>query len=578
MRWLAALLMFGLVSLPAEDSTRSRILPSRWPKEELKRYLALENEWGKPRPAAVASKAMITGTTGPLAVHAGFEALRQGGTAADAALTTSLAQIALSAGGAISYAGMMTAVYYDAGTAKVYTLNAAYNTVQNEKSPRTIPGPGNHSGRTALVPGYVAGVQALHQRFGKLKFAALFSPAIWIAEKGVAVSPPVGSWLVSQKEFITRLPEARRIFTKPSGELYRTGDLLRQPDLAKTLKQVAKQGSAYMYTGKWAEHFVAAVQREGGRMTLGDLAAYRATWTEPLETSFHDYRVTSLGPPSTGGLVTLGALKLAEVAELKRYGHYSRSADTLYYLIQMARIGKMFVTLSPRMLRNYFPGVDPSPEARLTRDTAERIWAYIQKDMTRPPGQATHGPNHSTGVVAVDEQGNVAAILHSSNCTIWGTTGIFVDGVSIPDSAGIQQQEVAVVPPGGRLPDSTNPLIVLKDGKPVLASTAMGLGLHETTLQNLVNILDFGMDPKTSVDQPNFRGASPTEYRKEVIGEGDFSAAILDGLRVRGQPVQIVPRDNPLGYGYWIGIQIDRLGRRLTAGVTSAMNAWAEGY
>ena len=577
-RRLAVLLLLGLATLPAENGPRPRLLPGQWPKQELNHYLALENEWGRPQPEAVASKAMIAGTTGPLAIHAGFQALRQGGTAADAAITTALAQIALSAGGAISYAGMMTVVYYDAKTARTYTLNAAYNTVRNERTPRTIPGKGGHSGRTALVPGFMAGVETLHQRFGRLRFGTLFGPAIWIAAHGLAVSPPVGDWLVSEKQYITRLPEGRRIFTKPDGVMYRTGDLLRQPDLAKTLKQVAKHGSAYMYTGKWGRQFVDAVQREGGTMTLDDLAAYRANWTEPLETSFHDYRVVSLGPPSKGGLITLGALKFAEAADLRRYGHYTRSADTLYYLIQMVRIGKMFATMSPVMLANYFPGVDPSPEARLTQITAQRIWTYIQKDLNRPAGGPPAGPNHSTVVVAVDEQGNVATILHSCNCNIWGTSGIFVDGVSIPDSASIQQAEVAAARPGGRLSDTTNPVIVLKSGQPVLASSAMGFGLHETTVLNLVNILNFGMDPKKSVEQPNFRGASPTEYRNELIGEGDFSPAVLQGLRARGQPVQIAPKDNPYGAGYWIGIQIDRLHGRLAAGLTSNMNARAEGY
>ena len=574
-RFLAALTL-GLVPLMAQTAPGRRWLPNQWPKQDLARYLALENDWGRAQPAAVASQAMIAGTSGPVAVHAGLEALKHGGSAADAALTTSLAQIALSAGGAISYAGLLTAVYYDAASGKVYTLNAGYNTVRGETAPRTIPGPGGHSGRTALVPGFMAGVEALHRRFGKLPFATLFGPAIWIARNGIAVSPPVGGWLVSQKDVIKRLPETRRIFTRKDGELYRTGDLLRQPELAQTLKQVAKHGSGYMYTGKWARHFVAALQREDGRMTLGDLAEYRALWTEPLETSYREYRVASVGLPGYGGLITLGSLKLAEVAGLKKYGHYTESADALYYLIQMTRVEKLFVTMAPRMLRNYFPGVDPSPASRLTRDTAERIWALIQKDMTRPEGSGSSGPNHSTGVLAVDEQGNVAAILHSANDTIWGTTGIFVDGVSIPDSASFQQAEIAAAGPGARLPDSTNPLIVLKDGKPVLASTAMGFGLHEATLQNLVNVLDFGMDPKTSVDQPTFRGASPREYRKEVVGEGDFSPALLDGLRARGQPVEIVSKYDQLGF--WIGIQIDPTAHRLAAGVTSAMNALAEGY
>src|SRR4029077_13485154 len=109
-------------------------------------------------------------------------------------------------------------------------------------------------------------------------------------------------------------------------------------------------------------------------------------------------------------------------------------------------------------------------------------------------------------VLAVDEWGNAASILHSLNGLLWGSTGIFVDGISIPDSACFQQQAIASAGFGVRLPEATNPLIVLKGGKPVLASTTIGSDLHVATLQNLFNVLDFGMDPKTSVDQPNTRG------------------------------------------------------------------------
>jgi gamma-glutamyltranspeptidase len=255
----------------------------QWSKQDLSRYLVLQNGFDpelrkrvEPQRSATGSRAMIAGTSEPLAVHAGLEVLRRGGNAADAALTTALAQVALSAGAAISYAGILTAVYYDAATGKVYTLNACYNTVLNEKDPLSIPGFGEHSGRTALVPGFMAGVQALHDRFGKLPFSMLFGAAIWIAENGVAVNAPVSFWISSQKNFITRLPEKKRVFTRPDGELYKSGDLFRQPELAATLRKVAAGGSAYMYKGEWARHFVDHVQREGGQMTLDDLATYRA--------------------------------------------------------------------------------------------------------------------------------------------------------------------------------------------------------------------------------------------------------------------------------------------------------------
>ncbi len=100
----------------------------------------------------------------------------------------------------------------------------------------------------------------------------------------------------------------------------------------------------------------------------------------------------------------------------------------------------------------------------------------------------------------------MAAVLHTINTGLWGTTGIFVDGVSIPDSASFQQSLIARIKPGDRLPDTTNPVIVLKDGKPYLASSCIGSALHQNTMSNLVNVLDFGMDLKKSIDTPNFMG------------------------------------------------------------------------
>ncbi len=580
------ILLVASILLAQAPRGKSKFDPEQWPKQELDRYLALDGERAQPHPAVVSSKAMIAGTNDPFAIHAGLEVLAHGGNAVDAALTTSLAQIALEAGANVSYAGILEATYYDAASGKVYTLNARYNTVQNENDPLTIPGVGEHSGRTALVPGFMAGVQSLHDRFGKLPFATLFDPAIWIAEHGVAVNPRLARDFKRSERFITRLPEGKRTFTKADGSLYQTGELFRQPELAATLKKVARQGSGFLYKGEWARHFVDAVRRDGGRMTLDDLAAYHPMWTEPLQVSYRGYQVVSLGPPNRGGLITLGSLKLAETADLKKYGHYSNSAEALYYLIQILRIESAFANSSAEARKRRYPEIDPSLESQLTKETAERMWARIQHRPANRQPAVKPGPNHSDGVLAADERGNVVSILHSFSGIYWGSSGIFVDGVSIPDTASLQQQLMARVGPGARLPSASNPLIVLKGGKPVLASVAIGSGgVDEVTVQNLINILDFGMTPKTSVEQPNTRGpffgitgtASPKpELEKETIGEGDFPEAVLDGLRARGQAVKIVTKGAQLSY--WIGIQMNPAAHRIVAGLTPFMNAWAEGY
>lgn len=584
------------VSVRADfSSVRSEFSPDRWPPQDRDRYLALQAVSYDDAPTrldkvAVSANGMIAGTSDPLAVHAGLEALRRGGSAADAALTTALAQVALTAGSTVSYAGIMAVVYYDASTGKTSTLNAGYNTVQEEKDPRTIPTIGSHSGRTALVPGFMGGVQALHDRFGRLPFAALFAPAVWVAEEGVPVGPMVGNLLRAEEQFITRLPATRRIFTKEDGTLYGHGDVLRQPELATTLTNVAARGAAYMYSGAWAHRFVEAVRREGGKMTLDDLSAYRAEWTEPLRIEYRDYEVISLGLPSIGGLHTLSALELAEVADLNRLGHYTASPEALYTLIQISRLQRILAFTPDAALEAAFPDVGWSPASALTRTTAERLLAHIRKPDWQPKMlrllNQTVASNHSAGVVAVDEQGNVASLVHTCNCAGWGSTGIFVDGVSIPDSASFQQRQIADAGAGARLPEGLNPLIVLKSGKPTLASAAVGAGLFEATLQNLISVLDFDMDPKTAVDQPNYHGPSieisrrshpRLELEKEVLVEGDFPEAVLKGLRARGQALELL-KAPPSTTGTWIGIRIDFKNRELRGGVPSRLRAHVEGY
>jgi gamma-glutamyltranspeptidase/glutathione hydrolase len=262
----------------------------------------------------------------------------------------------------------------------------------------------------------------------------------------------------------------------------------------------------------------------------------------------------------------------------------------LYSLIQISRLQRILAFTPAAALKHEFPDVDWSPASRLTADTAERLWAHIRKpdwhrQMLRLLNQ-TVTSSHSAGVLAVDEQGNVASILHTCNCYGWGSTGIFVDGVSIPDSASFQQRQIADAGAGVRLPDASNPLIVLKNGRPMLASVAVGSGLHEATLQNLINVLDFDMDPKSAVDQPNYHGPSyeltswgeaKLELEKEAFLEGDFPVAVLNGLRARGQAIKLT-NVAPGMMGTWIGIRIDSSGRQMRGGVPGRLRAHVEGY
>src|SRR5262249_38483780 len=149
-------------------------------------------------------------------------------------------------------------------------------------------------------------------------------------------------------------------------------------------------------------------------------------------------------------------------------------------------------------------------------------WHGLPKTMQ---AKANTSP-HTDGLVVVDQWGNMAAVNHTINTMLWGNTGLFVDGISIPDSARFQGSDIEKPGPGHRLPNGMSPLIVCRDGKPVHGSVAVGGGLHAKTMQVLGNILEFGMGPQAAVDTPAFVGWSPGRVEANT-----FTPETLKALR-----------------------------------------------
>ena len=502
---------------------------------------------------------VVVGTTGPVAVHAGLQSLKKGGTAADAALATALTQVVECGGSYVSYAGVLSMVYYEADTGKIHYLNAGFNTPLQEKDPFTIPSEGEPRGRTTLVPGFMSGVQAAHDRFGKLSRREVFAPAIELAEQGMKVRPLLARQLQDTKERLSRFPETRHIFTKEDGTFYAEGEHFRQPELAKTLRHVADRGAAFMYTGEWADRFVAAVQKEGGRITLEDMKLYRALWQEPLQTAYRGHEVYAPGVSSRGGVALVEALHLLERADLSKQGYYTTTPAGLFWLMQIGHC-QILSFLPTKSLEN-FDGLDLTPASRVKKETASGIWQRIEDGkwpfaaIFRTQGRLPQ--NHSDGVVVADRWGNMAAVTHTIHTNSWGQA-LFVDGISIPDAAALQQAAIQETGPGKRLPDTMCPLIVLKGGKPVLGSSAIGSSLHQRTIQVLTSVLDFRMDPQSAVEQPSILMAAFSDGPPVAqVERGRFDGKLLDAVRALGQQVREISAqeaDN-LG-GYWVGVQI----------------------
>lgn len=542
----------------------------------------------KPEPARLG---MVTGTTGSTAIEGGVEILKAGGSAADAALATALTQICMAAGSWVSYAGIMTMVYFDASTGTTYNLNAGYNTVAAETDPLTLPGIDptqlstnlygasyEPSGRTALVPGFMAGVEAAHQRFGKLPRGEVFEPAIRCAELGFEWSDGLTNQYKFRQDVLGRLPETKAIYTKPDGSAYRTGDTFKQPVLANTLRKLAEHGAGYMYTGPWAKKFIAALERDGGRMTMEDLANYKVVWSQPLHSTYHGYDIYVHGLPASGGVNLIEAMNLAEVSGLSKLGRYSKSPEAMFTLAQITKPGMMFAFADPAMFKPL--GLDLSLESRVTKPAAAKLWELMRTGkMPLIPAMPTL-PVHSDAVIAIDRWGNIASVCHSINAVSWGGSGINVDGVSIPDSASFQRTEIARVKPGSRLPDPTNPGLVVRDGKPFMGFSSIGAGLHVRTVGALINVLDFGMTPQQAIDEPSLGmfvlGAPGETTPPMAVGARDFSPEFIERVGKLGQKLV----ENDQMRGYWLGIQVDQQTGELHGGAIRelALGGRAVGY
>jgi gamma-glutamyltranspeptidase/glutathione hydrolase len=189
---------------------------------------------------------------------------------------------------------------------------------------------------------------------------------------------------------------------------------------------------------------------------------------------------------------------------------------------------------------------------------------------------ADNGPGHSSSLVAVDSEGNVAAVLHSINTSLWGEGGLVIDGVSIPDAACFQQQLVKDTGPGKRLPTQTEPVIVLKNGRPVLATSAIGPSIDYDTIRVLTNALDFSMEPQEAWDAASI--LAPVDAR-ERAAEGEYSEMMLKEVAKLGLEIEVVEQRLANRYrGTGVMLTIDPQSGRMVGAASTRSNGGALAY
>lgn len=531
--------------------------PAKWKPADRNRVEQLEMSPFPPQARAIEGQSVLISDTGsPIAVQAGLEALKQGGTASDAAATVALTQITTVLGSYVSFAGIAELVYYEAKTGKVYSMNAGWNSYRGETDPKTIPTAdlgmlgGGHStgigaeGRKTLVPGFMAGIEAMHKRFGRLPFAQLFQPAIWYAENGITVNSLMATYFGMQTKYLSRTAEGKNFLHQGGSDSPKIGDRFVQSELAKTLRGVARNGAQYMYTGPWGQQFVAAVDSNGGKATMDDMANYRVTWEEPLSTTFDGATVFVPGKSNEGGHQVLEALNLIEQLHLDKRDPYWNDAKVfrdLSKILQFVEIGPYVTPEVAKYQRKN--NLKFSPADRITKAYAKAMAPMVGDTLT----QASHpsGPHHSAGTVVIDKWGNIAALVHTINTQPWGSTGILVGGIPLSDAAGFQQARLAAIKPGDRVPDDEAPTVVLVGKKPRLALATIGSSLVAETVRISLGILGNHLDPQTVIAAPallyNYEPPQPGEtytWKQQLIPQGAYDAVFLENLATSGVKVQ----------------------------------------
>jgi gamma-glutamyltranspeptidase/glutathione hydrolase len=375
--------------------------------------LAQAREPAKPDAAGIAS-------ANALATEAGFETLARGGNAVDAAVAvaTSLSVVQPEASG---MGGGFLALIHDAASGRNIFVDA------REMAPRAVresdyrKADGTPNRDTSLngplaagIPGFPAGLAHIAGKYGKLPLAESLRPAIRLADEGFHPTAALVRSIERKADVLRRYPASSGKFM-PGGALPQTTGIFRDPDQARTLKALAKQGADGFYKGAVAREMVRAVQAAGGTWTLDDLAAYQAKERAPIELRYGDYTVITAPPPSSGGVAIAEMLNILAPIDLRRLGE----ADRVHYMVEAMR----------RAFRdhNEYLGdpdfVDMPLDMLLSRHYADGLRQSILRDRATKSSwlPAAHAPEpgmHTTHFSIIDKDGNMVSMTATVNTTL----------------------------------------------------------------------------------------------------------------------------------------------------------------
>lgn len=398
-------------------------------------------------------------------------------------------------------------------------------------------------GATAVgIPGTVAGVMEVHEKFGSLPLSDIMEPVIALAQKGVVVTEKQAKRLEGYKE---RFIEVNGDSTKFAAN-FKEGDTIKYPELANTLKKIRDNGKDGFYKGEVAQKLAAFVQEKGGYMTEDDLARYEAKWRDPIVFNYKDLRIISMSPPSSGGVTINQIFKMMEPHDVSKFGH--NSVKTIQLFTEAAR--RAYAD------RNYFLGdpdfVDIPLETLLSDAYLQERMSNFSFDQATPSSEVSHGEveimesSETTHYSIVDSEGNAISATTTLNGGFGSKLyvaelGFFLNNEmddfsakpGVPNMFGLIGAEANSIAPEKRMLSSMTPTLVEKDGKLyMVVGTPGGSTIITAVAQTILNVYEFNLSMQDAVNAPRFHH----QWLPDMIifePEG-FPESLTDKLKSKG--------------------------------------------
>ena len=494
----------------------------------------------------IVEKAMVVSAREE-ASQIGVATMKQGGNAFDAMIATELAlAVAYPYAGNIGGGGFM--VYRKANGEngsldyrETAPLAASKNMFLDE-SGNSIPGKSSATAFAVGVPGTIAGIFEVHQKFGTLPIATIIQPVIELAERGVVVTAnQQKQWHTFHSELINANGTNSLV-----SQSYKVGDTIKFLAFAETLKRIVKNGSSEFYKGETAKKLVDYLTQKGGIITMEDLTRYKAKWRKPVTFQYKNLNIISMGPPSSGGICLAQMLQMIEPFDLKQYPHHSQESIQLIAEAERRSYAD----------RNYYLG-DPDfvtiPTNTLLDKSylAERM-ADFSFEKATPSAAVSRGEiagyesDETTHYSIVDSFGNAVSVTTTLNGAFGSKLyieelGFFLNNEmddfsvkpGVANSYGLVGAEANSIAPRKRMLSSMTPTIVEKDGQlSMVLGTPGGSTIITSVLQTILNVYEFDMGMQQAVNAPRFHHQWLPD---EVIFEPQsFDSDLLETLKEKG--------------------------------------------